>query len=139
MTRTHRGELRWECFCRFKFCVGNVTHRLRSYPLGYSLLVLPVSVVRWSNQKKVSSAATLFGASLFSLSGVINVLIFLIARPQLLLFSEPEVEVGHSSTTGSAIFPHTAQYNHSPQPSGIEDAGEKVISPIDSRPMLDDV
>ncbi len=102
-------------------------------------MVLPLSIVRWSNQKKVSSAATFFAMSIFSLSGAINVLIFLIARPQLLLFSEPEVEVGHSSTTGSAISPDTAQYNHSPKPSGIEDAGEKVISPIISRPMLDEV
>jgi len=82
---------------------------------------------------------------MFNLSGAINVLIFLIARPELLLFpaprewSEPEVELGRSSTTGSAIFPDTAQYNYSPQPTGIEDAGEKVISPINSRPLLDDV
>jgi len=79
---------------------------------------------------------------MFNLSGAINVLIFLIARPELLLFSpprewsEPEVELGHSSTTVSAI---SAQYNYNPQPTGIEDAGDKVISPFHSQPMLDDV
>ena len=103
-------------------------------------MILPLSIVRWSNQKDVSSAATMFTSSMLDLSGVINVLIFLIVRPQLLLFSpprsEPEVEVGDSSTTESAIFPDT---DHSPQPTGIEDAGEKVISPIISRPMLDEV
>ncbi|KAH8990251.1 hypothetical protein EDB92DRAFT_1763981, partial [Lactarius akahatsu] len=58
------------------------------YPLGYSLVVLPLSVVRWShfNHKKVPSMATFFGVSMFNLSGAVNVLLFLIVRPRLLLF-----------------------------------------------------
>jgi len=65
------------------------------YPLAYSLMVLPLSIARWSlfNHKKVSSLATFFGVSVFNLSGAINVLLFLIVRPELLLFSPPE-EVG---------------------------------------------
>ncbi|KAI9463567.1 hypothetical protein BJY52DRAFT_921209 [Lactarius psammicola] len=129
------------------------------YPLAYSLMVLPLSIARWSlfNHKKVSSAATFFGVSMFNLSGAINVLLFLIVRPKLLLFSppkefsEPDVELRHSST-GSTIFPDS---NHSPQPTGvrlIEDVGNGVWNPtlqgsgnsvapsrVDSRPRSDDI
>ena len=65
-------------------------------------MVIPDSVFRWLsfNHKDVPSAATFFGISMFSLSGAINVLLFLIIRPQLLLFAppeelvKPEVELG---------------------------------------------
>jgi hypothetical protein len=58
-------------------------------------MVLPLSITRWSlfNHRKVSSLATFFGVTVFNLSGAINVLLFLIVRPELLLFSPPE-EVG---------------------------------------------
>jgi len=106
------------------------------YPLAYSLMVLPLSVTRWSlfNHKKVSSAATFFAVSMFNLSGAINVLLFLIVRPQLLLFSPPEefseteIELGHSSTN----IPDTPKYNHSPQSIGMglmKDVGDGVWDP----------
>ncbi|KAF8502241.1 hypothetical protein F5888DRAFT_1578622, partial [Russula emetica] len=65
-----------------------------NYPLAYSLVVLPISISRWLEYKKyqshnVSSAFTFFAISMFNLSGAINVLLFLIARPQLLLFPRP--------------------------------------------------
>ena len=80
------------------------------YPLAYSLVVLPVSIARWSviSHKKVTPAATLFGDTVYNLSGAINVLLFLIVRPKLLLFpppediSEPEASVLGQPTTGSA-------------------------------------
>ncbi len=55
-------------------------------------MVIPLSVSRWLNfsQKHIPSAATLFGSIMFSLSGAINVLLFLIIRPRLLLFAPPE-------------------------------------------------
>jgi hypothetical protein len=55
-------------------------------------MVLPLSVTRWLlfTNKKVPTAATFFAVSLFNLSGAINVLLFLIVRPSLLLFSPPE-------------------------------------------------
>jgi hypothetical protein len=83
-------------------CVANAAHRLLSYPLAYSLMVLPLSITRWLlfNHKKISSATTFFAVSMFNLSGAINVLVFLIVRPQLLFssleeFSESEIELGH--------------------------------------------
>ncbi|KAH8979953.1 hypothetical protein EDB92DRAFT_1954414 [Lactarius akahatsu] len=62
------------------------------YPLAYTLVVIPLSVSRWLlfNHKKVPSAATFFGIIMFHLSGAVNVLLFLIVRPRLLLFTPPE-------------------------------------------------
>ncbi|KAI9463564.1 hypothetical protein BJY52DRAFT_921148 [Lactarius psammicola] len=130
------------------------------YPLAYSLMVLPLSVARWSlfDHKKVSTAGTIFAVSMYNLSGAINVLLFLIVRPQLLLFSPPEefrepevLELGHR-TTRPAIVLDTAIYSQSPQQSGmrLDDAGYKVWNPtpdsnsvalsrIDSRRRSDDI
>ncbi|KAI0254073.1 hypothetical protein BJV78DRAFT_1388661 [Lactifluus subvellereus] len=98
-----------------------------NYPLAYSLVVLPLSIARWSqfSHKSVSSAATFFGVSMYNLSGAINVFLFLAVRPQLLLFTppeetiEPEIELARNSMS-SAILPDTAAYNHSPQVTGRE-------------------
>jgi len=62
------------------------------YPLAYSLVVLPLSITRWShkNEHDIPSAALFFGQSTFNLSGAVNVLLFLIIRPQLLHFAPPE-------------------------------------------------
>jgi hypothetical protein len=67
-------------------------HISSSYPLAYSLVILPISFARWLqySHKNVPSAAMLFGQSMFNLSGAINVLLFLIIRNQLLLFAIPE-------------------------------------------------
>ncbi|KAH9083444.1 hypothetical protein EDB83DRAFT_2511764 [Lactarius deliciosus] len=114
-----------------------------SYPLAYSLMVLPLTVTRWSlfNHKKVSSAATFFGVSMFNLSGAINVLLFLIVRPQLLLFSPPESsepDEFHYSNTDSTIFPDT-NHNHSPQPTEMRPVGEETGSGVRLPKVLDAV
>jgi len=77
-------------------------------PLAYSFAVLPLSIARWSqyNHKGVpsESVALFFGLTLFNLSGAIDVLLFLIIRPQLLLFAppehtaRPEVQLSHLDT-----------------------------------------
>ncbi|KAI9442155.1 hypothetical protein H4582DRAFT_1847844 [Lactarius indigo] len=128
------------------------------YPLGYSLVVLPLSVVRWSlsSHKDVPSAAAFFAVSMFNLSGAINVLLFLIVRPQLLLFSPPEEfseeEYGHP-TTDSTISPDAPNYSHSLQPTGMRladdaeggawnpnvDGNNVALSRIDSRPRSDGI
>ncbi len=72
----------------------NPAHRflVTSYPLAYSLIVLPLTVARWLqfSNYKVPPAVTFFGDTMFCLSGAINVLLFLIIRPGLLLFPRPE-------------------------------------------------
>ena len=118
-------------------------------------MVLPLSITRWSlfNHKKVSSVATFFGVSVFNLSGAINVLLFLIFRPKLLLFSpprevcEPGVGLGHPITS-SEIIPDMAKCN----PGLVEDVGDGVWNPtlegsgndvalsrVNSRPTSDDI
>ena len=92
----------------FSLSVVITVHKLPSYPIAYAILILPTSAARWSqfNHKKVSSATTLFCLCVFYLSGVTNVLLFLIIRPQLLLFTPPEdyrereatVEIGRPTT-----------------------------------------
>jgi hypothetical protein len=104
----------------------NSAHTVSSYPLAYSLVVLPLSVARWSQfrHKSVTSAATFFGVSMFNLSGAINVCLFLLVRPQLLLFTppeepgEPEIELARASMNPVTL-PETTEYDHSPQPTGI--------------------
>jgi len=65
------------------------------YPLAYSLVILPLSVARWSliHNRNVPSAAMFFGLAMINLSGAVNVLLFLIVRPQILLFAPPEQPV----------------------------------------------
>jgi hypothetical protein len=159
MMGTNRGELRWECYCKLQsFCLHGA-HTLPSYPLAYSLVVLPLTIARWSlfDHEKVSSAATFFSVSVFNLSGAINVILFLIVRPQLLLFTPPEelsepeevAELGQPAT-GSAIFTDSAKYTHSPQVTrtGLAGDGESdhpldgnniVLSRIESKPRPDDI
>jgi hypothetical protein len=104
------------------------------YPLAYCLVVLPLTIARWSlfNHKKVTSAATFFAVSMFNLSGAINVLLFLIVRPQLLLFTrpvefpEPEIDLS-PRPLGDEIFSDAAKYQHSPAPTGtaLADGGSR--------------
>ena len=117
---------RWESFCKsLSRFSANATHKLRSYPLAYSLTVIPLSVSRWLrfNNVNVPSAAILFGGMMFNLSGAINVLLFLIVRPHLLLFTppeelgEPEVELTNSSN-GFARLSDTVKYEQRSQPTG---------------------
>ncbi|KAH8977960.1 hypothetical protein EDB92DRAFT_1805358 [Lactarius akahatsu] len=95
-------------------------HKISSYPLAYSVMVIPLSVSRWLlfNHKNVPSATTFFGIIMFHLSGATNVLLFLIVRPRLLLFTPPDelgessVELAHTSTS-SAIFPDMIEHDQS--------------------------
>jgi len=108
--------------------------RMLFYPLAFAVIVLPLTITRWSSfdHKHVSSAATFFSVFVFNLSGVVNVLLFLIVRPELLLFTppedfiEPQVVDISPPTNGSAVFNDPARINHSPQPTGtgIVDDGE---------------
>jgi len=127
-SNTYRGELHWECFCKQSSRVVNPAHKfsVTSYPLAYSLIVLPLTVARWLqfSNHKVPSAATFFGDTMFSLSGAINVLLFLIIRPGLLLFPRPEELAGpeialapQGTGTSSGVFSDMAKFQHSSDPT----------------------
>jgi hypothetical protein len=61
---------------------------------------------------------------MFNLSGAINVLLFLIVRPRLLLFprpeklAEPDMELAPGPQgTSTAVFSEIAKFQHSPEPT----------------------
>ena len=62
-----------------------------SYPVVYFILVTPISIVRWvggfgrSPKVHMPSAATLATEFLFSLSGLVNVFIFIFTRKGLFI------------------------------------------------------
>jgi hypothetical protein len=74
-----------------------------SYPLVYAFLVLPLSIVHWigfvqenhgDKQNHVPAGATIAVQAIYCLSGICNVLLFLLTRPNLLLFRKdvPEAD-----------------------------------------------
>ena len=126
--------------------VVNFTHRRQSlassYPVAYSLIVLPLTVARWLlfSGHHVSSAATFFAISMFYLSGTVNVLLFLITRPELLLFPRPEeldeqedIPLAPQGTVPQGVGPANfsgsdmAKFQHSPEPASamLGDGGSK--------------
>ena len=88
----------------------------------YAVTVIPVTTARSVQfNHEVPSAAIFFGLFIFNLSGVFNVLLFLIIPFELLLFNDHEgilktevVNIG----TNSAISNNTATDDHNPQPNG---------------------
>jgi hypothetical protein len=91
----------------------------------------------------VPSAVTFFGVSIFYLSGTINVLLFLVIRPGLLLFprpeelAEPEIELAPQDT-GPAILSDTdsAKFQHSPEPTSAT-LGDEGSQPRNSATLSD--
>ena len=153
----HIGQPPENAFVSCSLSVVNTAHQLPRYPLAYSIIVLPLSITRWlsfKHEDKVPSAATFFSVSVFNLSGAINVLLFLVVRPELLLF-DPSKRFRDSQitdqSTNPAILAETTNYNYSPQPTGREltgdgewnpprDSNEVVLSPIEPiRPRLEDL
>ncbi|KAG9079007.1 hypothetical protein FRC06_008006 [Ceratobasidium sp. 370] len=83
LLRGEEGDVREHCW------------RMLYYPAAYTILVLPVSVVRWMGFTHRSSAASLATAqitfhALYRLSGVINVALVIGTRPGVLLLDEEE-------------------------------------------------
>jgi len=64
------------------------------YPIAYCIVILPNTVARYLqfSHHRVPSAATFFGTSMFHLFGAVDVALFLIARPGLLLFHRPKLD-----------------------------------------------
>jgi hypothetical protein len=94
---------------------------------------------------------TFFGASIFYLSGTINVLLFLIIRPGLLLFPRPKELDGQEMQltpapqgTSPAIISYTTTFQHSPEPTSaaLEDGNSRDIatpSPVRYKRISDDI
>lgn len=76
---------------------------VHSYPLVYSVIVLPLSVVRWitgfgADPHQMPSAATFIVISIYGLSGALNAMLFLLTRSDLLL-------LGNVSNKGLGLAP----------------------------------
>ena len=97
---TLRDVLHGQCSCKPQLSIAKIAHSPSSYPLAYSVLLLPFSIVRWSayDHKRVPSAASFFAMSLYNLSGAVNVLLLVIVRPYLLLLTRPECRVSAGKT-----------------------------------------
>jgi hypothetical protein len=68
---------------------------MHSYPIAYSVIVLPFSVVRWRAFKtgRVDALAEIGTKSLWGLSGVLDLALFLVMRRDFLLFrDEPNAD-----------------------------------------------
>ncbi|KAI0276633.1 hypothetical protein BGY98DRAFT_694003 [Russula aff. rugulosa BPL654] len=124
----------WSADQRVGYAQRRSTLGMLLYPLAYSLMVLPLSIARWLqfSHHHVSSAATLFGSTVFHLSGAINVLLFLIIRPELLLFPRPrqldeqEIVLTPQGDSGAAKFSDTAKSQHSSEPATSAALEEEV-------------
>jgi len=163
------GEYMWFWITLFASVIMNISvyfwtkghlavnlQRMLLYPVAYAITILPTTSARWAlfDHKKVSSAVTFFCVVVFDLSGVTNVLLFLIIRSELLLFTHPQnyrvpeatAETGRPTTV---ISNDTAKYNRSSRTTGtdIVDDGEwepphvgsslaVPLSRIESRPEV---
>ena len=147
----HRGVQHWGCFCKSYPLSCKLHSWSRSYPLAYSIVVLPLSATRWLqfSGRHVPSAVTFVGVSMFNLSGAVNVFLLLTVRPQLLLLTrpdkdgpgEPDIQLTpqNPQTTGDVILPETTNYLHSPMPTttaladGPASGNSAAVSRVSSR------
>jgi hypothetical protein len=104
---THRDAPHGRCFCESYIQASelrNVAHSslASSYPLGYAIVILPISTARWSlfNHKEVPTAVVFLAVSIANLEGAINVLLLLVVRPKLLLLTRPACRVHMSMHVG---------------------------------------
>ncbi|TDL19193.1 hypothetical protein BD410DRAFT_805970 [Rickenella mellea] len=83
-----------------------------AYPLIYSILILPFSVVRWITftHHTVPPIATFIAAIFYGFSGLFNVILLLSTRQQLLLFGNPDclTNLDDSSTHGAGRPPYAS-------------------------------
>ncbi|KAJ8520458.1 hypothetical protein ONZ45_g2702 [Pleurotus djamor] len=83
---------------------GRDSFAMIAYPLVYSILVLPLSIVRWNAFSQESrdagaetpSAATLSVISIYGFSGAFNVLLLFVTRPASRLFGRTQHEGLHT-------------------------------------------
>jgi len=95
ITVNQRKWFKFHCH-RSEDCADDLSDRRRAlkliaYPLIYSILIIPLSAVRWvefiHGDAAIRPAAALSVFAIYALSGVCDVVLFVIIRPGLLLFS----------------------------------------------------
>jgi len=103
-----RGNITFDEYSWWRFSIHRVspfddTHGSRrqslamiAYPIVYSVLILPLSVVRWigfaqergGRESHIGAAATLTVIAVYGLSGACNVFLLLYTRPNSILFGK---------------------------------------------------
>src|ERR1700733_9555763 len=105
-----------------------------SYPVVFAVITLPLGAVRWSSgfgrKRHRLPTATFVVEFIYSLSGALNVLLFLFTRSDLLLprnrlgvapgDSELDVQTGHE--LGPTLPPAAHDMDLDPTGNGLEDA-----------------
>lgn len=114
-----------------------------SYPIAYSIVILPVSVVRWISFSggHPPDAATFASIFLHGMFGAVNVVLLLTTRPNLLLFGGPRrsrfagqnLRVGagtdrrdQSSTRSLSAPPHFTETERPRETRGIRSPGSET-------------
>ncbi|KAJ7451761.1 hypothetical protein B0H11DRAFT_2075009 [Mycena galericulata] len=96
------------------------SYTMIAYPVCYSVLVLPLSVVRWIGftqaDRTIPSAATFAVISVYGLSGALNVALLLNTRPNSVLFGDGGIhtDAGRApSPVGTTVSDFRARNNRS--------------------------
>jgi hypothetical protein len=82
---------------------------LLAYPLVYSVIILPLTVIRWMTFSEneanptMPSAASFFATTLYALIGAFNVLLLLVTRPYLLLLRSRREDVGRPPSANTSM------------------------------------
>src|ERR1700735_4014890 len=84
--RRSLGMIAYVPFFLSNLDIQSLIVNILSYPLVYSVLVLPLSIVRWigfSQEKQIPSVATFIVINIYALSGAFNALLLLWTRSGL--------------------------------------------------------
>lgn len=103
-----------------------------AYPLVYIVVVLPLSIVRWasgfgSSTRHMSDVATFTTITIYSLSGIINVVLFLSTRSDLLTGNKRN---GHGMAPGIALVVSKSK----PLSTDDVECGSSRLEPYTSEP-----
>jgi hypothetical protein len=103
-----------------------------SYPLSNAILLAPLSIIRWmenAGSNFITSEESLAVGAVFGLSGLTNVLLFLLIRPNLLLFRRDHCE--RCSKMDSTVLPSSTLRSPIPIPPML-----KSVQPAESVEMV---
>jgi len=85
----HGLRIRWKDGVA-PYLAGEAHLKVLLYPIAYTILVVPLSIVRQANFKSKPPSASVFAVStLFQLTGLVNVILFLGFRGSATLLSSP--------------------------------------------------
>lgn len=115
-----------------------------SYPAVYIFAVFPNSLSRWlsfDTSTNVPPGFTLFAASIFSLSGFFNLVLFMLTRPELVKGAPITRPLDHVNAVIPSVkhdhLPsnkHTARYGHLPSRSVQEYSDADYVEPLGHLP-----